>query len=83
MESADNAINLCASYQSGAFKLPVRVFMSRAPQKILVVKIQRCIVPASVTTMGVEHPPRGIKLTVRQAEATYQHHRNTGCPCQP
>lgn len=83
VEPVHHAINLFPRYQTGTLKLPRSVFMPRTPHKILVVKIQRRVVPAAVAPVGVKYPPRGIKLTVRETESTDEHHRNTAGPRQP
>lgn len=83
VESVHHAINLFPRYQTGTLELPRGVFMPRTPHKILVIKIQRRVVPAAIAPVGAEHPPGGVKLTGRETEPANEHHRDTAGPRQP
>ena len=54
--------------QARTLKLPGRVGMARAPQKILVVKAHTHIIPATVAGMVINHPVRGCEFSGRMGE---------------
>lgn len=75
MKPVNDAADLLSGYQAGALKLALRAFMPRAPEKIVMIKVFVQAVPAAAATVAAEHPPGGVKLGVRQAKTTDEHHR--------
>lgn len=69
MQAVHHSGNLPAGYQSRALILSWGIPVMRTPQKVLVVKINRRVIPAAVTTVAAEHPPGGMKFAVRETES--------------
>ena len=75
--------NLLPGNQARAFVLPVGAFVSRAPEKILVVEIDIHVIPASETAMRVDNAIWGVKLAIGQGKPADQNNRDIACPGQP
>ena len=77
------AITCVGGDQPGAFELPRRAGVARAPQEVLVVEAVPHVVPAAVAGVPVDHPVRRGEFVGRVGEAADQHHRHAGRPGQP
>src|ERR1700757_603 len=78
-----NRFYVLGGNQSCAFKLPRRSLLPRTPQEILVVELNRHVVPTRIADIVVYNAIGREKSIERMRKATDQKHRDSHRPNQP